>query len=76
MGRYFISDRRTGYPPLYLTEGQKNMIPTSYLTEGQKDKESKQYIQGNTACARACSLSKQSGERKAKTSQPKATPWG
>ena len=29
----------------------------------------------NTACARACSLSKQSGERKAKTSQPKATPW-
>ena len=28
-----------------------------------------------TACARACSLSKQSGERKAKTSQPKATPW-
>ena len=35
----------------------------------------KQNIRGNTACARACSLSKQSGERKAKTSQHKATPW-
>ena len=50
VGRYFISDRRTGYPsflsdrrtkghdtPLYLTEGQKDIIPPPYLTEGQKN---------------------------------------
>ena len=50
VGLYFISDRRTGYPsflsdrrtkghdtPLYLTEGQKDIIPPPYLTEGQKN---------------------------------------
>ena len=50
VGRYFISDRRTeDPPPLFMTEGQKDMIPPFYLTEGQKDKVPKQYIRGNTA---------------------------
>ena len=63
-------------PPSYLTEGQKNMIPPSYLTGGQKEKEPKQYIRGNTACARACSLSKQSGERKARNKSAQGNALG
>ena len=46
------------------------------MTEGQKDKEPKQYIRGNTACARACSLSKQSGERKARNKSAQGNALG